>query len=135
MLMLLRFTLTLSYAYAYVNAYAYVISVNQPLECSIKQLRVLLLSLDRILVHCRVTPAVCRQYPFIQYTWVERDNVEYSFLLLCCFLRQETKFSEPTLIKMDVASELIFLWSFKELKCYSGWICPGDPVICRLKFY
>ena len=44
-----------------------------------KQLRVLLLPLDGMLVHRRITP---KQYVASThlYTWVERDNVEQSIL-------------------------------------------------------
>jgi len=51
----------------------------QPSFCSTKQLRVLLLPLDEMLVHRRVTH---QQYVAGThlYTWVKRDNVGQSFL-------------------------------------------------------
>ena len=42
--------------------------------CGMKQLRVLLLPLNRMLVHRRVTPSSMSPVPIL-YTWVERDNV------------------------------------------------------------
>ena len=43
--------------------------------CSIKQLRVLLLPLDGMLVHRKVAPNSMSPVPIL-YNWVERDNVE-----------------------------------------------------------
>ena len=46
-------------------------AVAYPGFCSMKQLRVLLLPLDGMLVHHRVTPGVCYQYPFYSPGWRE----------------------------------------------------------------
>ena len=45
--------------------------------CSMKQLRVLLLPLDGMLVHRRVTPAVCSRYPFIHLGGETQCGVEF----------------------------------------------------------